>query len=198
MIQIDGKKRTPDKFPAPMPKEMQFRYFARYSLDCQIIEFAKAGRITLEQHEIINEHKIIFNNTEYELVRKEDIILLSKMVILDKNHPVHITFVDEIPIYVNNSVSSSNQGNFSSEGNFIIDAGDLMGTIAGKYSFQLKEKIMCYTLMPTEGWSSVPNSLLTKIMLGKNTVFCTWPKTYKYQLQVNVNNGEAESSWVRT
>jgi len=195
-IQIDGKKRTPDKFPAPMPKEMQFRYFTRYSLDCQIIEFASAGKRILEQYELTKEHKIIFHNTEYELDKKEDIILLNKIIIRDKNHPIHITFSDGIPVYYN-EISSFNKNDIQFESSFIINAGTSMGTISGKYSFQLKDKIMHYTLIPTEGWSSVPNSLLTRIMLGKNTFFCTWPKTYKYQLKININNGESESSWIR-
>lgn len=195
-IQIDGKKRTPDKFPAPMPKEMQFRYFTRYSMDCQIIEFASAGKRILEQYELTKEHKIIFHNTEYELDKKEDRILLNKIIIRDKNHPIQITFSDGIPVYYN-EISSSNKKDIHFESNFIINAGASMGTISGKCSFQLKDKIMYYTLIPTEGWSSVPNSLLTRIMLGKNTFFCTWPKTYKYQLEINNNNGESESSWIR-
>lgn len=196
-IQIDGKKRVPDKFPVPMPKEMQFRYFARYSMDCQIIEFARAEKGTLEQYEFTQDHKIIFNNTEYVLEKKEDMILLNKIVIRDKDHPIHITFSDSIPVYFNNGISYSNQNDIHFESDFIINAGTSMGAISGKSSFQLKDKIMYYTLIPTEGWSSVPNSFLTRMMLGKDTLFCTWPKTYKYQLQINVNNGESESSWIR-
>jgi len=124
-------------------------------------------------------------------------ILLYKIEIRDKNHPIHITFSDGVPVSFDKEVSSSNHNDIRFEGNFIINAGTSMGTISGKYSFQLEDKIMYYTLIPTEGWRSVPNSFLTRMMLGKNTFFCTWPKTYKYQLQININNGDAESSWIR-
>ena len=42
-------------------------------------------------------------------------------------------------------------------------------------------------MTPKCGWVSKPNSLITRLILGKNSVFCSWSKKYMYEAKIVEN-----------
>ncbi len=70
-----------------------------------------------------------------------------------------------------------------------------MGLVSGKYSLEREGEIVEITMNMSDGWAPVPDSLFTKLMFGKKSLFCSWPKDYYYKQEVNLKTLESFSNW---
>ncbi|MBH1940265.1 hypothetical protein I5677_05060 [Mobilitalea sibirica] len=189
IIEIDGKKYKADNFPFPVTKELQWRYYTRYSMDCQIIEFAKADEGKLIPIELTEDFTYTDGQITYSFTPNNKNISLKSIVIDDKRHPVEIEFHEPILTECNQEVAL--------DGRFHVTTETVMGTVKGTYQLELANGVCKFSMSPDEGWKSVPNSFLTKMILSSKSIFCTWPKTYWYEQVIDMNNMEARSRWIK-
>ncbi|SES28802.1 hypothetical protein [Salipaludibacillus aurantiacus] len=187
-VSIDGKEMIIDNFPWPLPKDFQWRYYTRYSDDCQIIEFAKASTGVLEEYTLDENGTITLGQIDCHFSADKK---LKKMSLNRGTHPFTAEFKDGIP----DIRKLSPDGNY--EDTFSLKADPAMGTISGRYSIVRKGDKVHLELVPDRGWEAVPNSRFTKMMFSKKSVFCTWPKTYRYMQLIDVITLETSSRWER-
>ncbi|MDP3386203.1 MAG: hypothetical protein Q8S24_03125 [Eubacteriales bacterium] len=188
-VMIDNKHIQMDNFPFPFPKDLQWRYYSRYSTECQIIEFAKSMDSTLEI-EILDG-----NNT----VAKDGIIFhyderkaLLKISMKKSEHPFSIEFKNGFP-----DIHTLTENEDYAD-TFIIRAGDVMGSISGHYTITRYGNTIDIELLPSGGWSPATDSFLTKILFGQKSVFSTWPKAYQYKQRIDLTTLKSNSSWENT
>lgn len=184
---IDGKIIKQDSFPIPVPKDFQRRYYSRYTLDCQIIEFASAKSCILNEYIPDASGFVAHGLVKYQYSKGK----LQKIILEHPNHPIYIDFGLGFPDVRNLDDHKEYVDVFK------INAGVDMGSLSGKYSVKKEDDTAKIQLIPTGGWSPVPNSLLTKIMFSKKSVFCNWPKTYRYTQNINIGNLYSVSNWER-
>ena len=186
-LTIDGKMIKLDDFPVPAPKDFQWRYYARYTLDCQIIEFANAASKVLEKRTPDASGLVVIGDLEYQYSGST----LKKITLQNSNHPAFIEFTLGFP-----DICSLDHGTEYVD-TFKVVTDDKMGLISGDYSVTRSKDSVKIELTPSGGWTPVPNSLLTKVMFGKNSVFCSWLKTYRYTQNVELATLKSVSYWER-
>lgn len=175
---IDGKEFKIDKFPLPM--NGQSRLYARYSNECELLEFVNTDISVLREIEL-NEENVYYKDNEEYIFERNNVL---KCVILHfEQRNVEICFEPSLDLTK------------SCSGLFTIKPRPQMGYLQGEYSVQLG-KCAVIEMIPKDGWVSNPNSFLTRMILGKNSVFCTWSKKYKYKSIINYNTKEIQSNWI--
>ncbi len=187
-ITIGGKKIAPDSFPVPVPKDFQYRFYARYTTNCLMVEMANASNTLLKEHLIPDENIIVYNSTEYHY--SGDILMKMEL-----NYPYHflsLEFENGFP-----NMKTMYDGEIYTDKFKIIPGGEV-GFISGTYSLARNGDNIRLELSPSDGWSPVTKSLLTKMMLGKKSIFRIWPKTYRYVQKIDLTTLESESFWERT
>lgn len=184
---IDGKKVEQDNFPVPVPKDWQWRYYSRYTPDCQIVEFAKAKKCQLEQCTPDSAGLVQRGPLEYKYSNGS----LEKIILRHSNHELVVEFGLGFP-----DVRNIEDGAIYAD-TFKVIPDDVMGSISGKYTIQRKANTAKIELSPSGGWDPVPNSFLTKVMFSKKSVFCSWPKTYRYVQNIDITTLESVSYWER-
>ena len=188
-IEIDGKPRKADNFPFPMTKELQWRYYTRYSMDCHMVELAKEEDAILDFVEIKDDGTYKCGQTTYYFDSNEKEVSLKEIILNDKKNPVEVAFNKPLPII--------NEVNEVVEGKFSVATNPVMGTIHGEYQWKKEEGTCSISMSPDQGWTSVPNSFITKIILSPKSIFCTWPKTYRYTQQIEISSLRSKSEWIR-
>lgn len=189
LIAIDGKMRRADNFPFPITKELQWRYYSRYSMDCHMLELAKSKEGLLKLVELDENNSYTDGGTTYIYDVNEKGISLKKMTIKNDRHQAELVFEQALPIM--------NEIDREINGLFYINTDPVMGTVKGKYKWRQENGIYSIKIVPDEGWSGVPNSFITKVILNPKSVFCTWPKTYQYMQRIRVDSLESKSEWIR-
>lgn len=175
---IDGKNVGIDRFPIPMGG--QSRLYARYSNECELFEFAVTYMTELQEIEL-NEDKIFRDgNVEYLF---DDNNCLQKVTVYFGEQDVQIFFDSGLRL------------DKSCTGNFSIKPREQMGYIQGEYSVECKNDTAIFKLEPKCGWVSKPDSFMTKLILGKKSVFCTWSKKYMYEAKIDLIAKKIEASW---
>ncbi|MCE7792875.1 hypothetical protein K8O68_10655 [Salipaludibacillus sp. CUR1] len=187
-VSIDGKEMKVDKFPWPLPKDFQWRYYTRFSDDCQIIEFAKASTEVLEEYTLNGNGSLTLGQITCHFSTDKK---LKKMALNRGRHPFTAEFKEGIP-----DIRKLSDGS-SYDDTFILHAEPAMGTISGRYSIVRKGDKVNLELVPEKGWEAVPNSRFTKMMFSKKSLFCTWPKTYRYMQTIDLTTLETSSRWER-
>jgi len=184
-LTIDGRPHELDSFPYPVPKDFQRRYFTRYSHDCQIIEFAHAGQKILVEHEIIN-GSMSTNNKEILVSPAGE---LKKMQHKKGDHNFSIKFRPAFPDIRNLAEGKRYNGVLK------IYSDPVMGSLSGDYWIGREKNTVKLKMNINEGWSPVTDSIFTKLMFGKKSVFCSWPKSYYYKQEIDLTSLESSSSW---
>lgn len=179
-ITIDGKAIDMDKFPMPM--NMQFRYYSRYSADCQLINFIDTDCKKLTEVELDNEMSFMEDGVRYCFDGNGG---LKKVNIETGGSPINVEFVPALAF------------NKDSEGTFSIIPDECMGYIKGDY--KINDDIDTHTykliLIPSGGWTSVPNSMITKMILSPKSVFCCWSKKYRLQEIISLKDMTVDAEW---
>lgn len=187
-LKIGGRSIKPDHFPFPIPKDMQWRYFTRYSDDCQIIEFANARTGVLQECIPDEDGRVVQGSVEYQF--NESGALL-KMWPRQSDHRFLVEFRGGLPDVRSMSNHSEHEDTFK------ISADDGMGFVSGEYSVRREGRQVQVQLVPAGGWRPDPDSWFTKIMFGNKSVFCSWPKTYRYSQVIDASTLVSTSFWKR-
>jgi len=174
---IDEQRIIIDKFPFPMGT--QFRYYVRYSNQCDLLEFGNTDSTSLLEVELDN-NSYKKDNVEYIY---EEPNSLSNIVVNLEERTVDIKF------------SPSFNMNKNTEGTFTIKPKETMGYIEGTYSVKRKDDKIDIKLVPENGWKSVPNSFISKMILGPKSVFCNWSKKYEFTEEIDINNKVVKPKW---
>ena len=186
-VQMDGEDIRQDNFPFPLPKDLQWRYYSRYSMDCHMIEFLYTGTRRLKRIQLQGAGELIDQHFRY---RFKDANIVS-IQLRQAKHPFRIDFTEAFPNVLQLKNGESHAGCFKAM------ADEPMGEIAGVYSVVQNNGTVDIELKPDEGWKAVPNSWLTRILFGKNSLFAKWPKTYLYQQSINLATLESVAKWQR-
>lgn len=174
---IGGKKIKLDTFPFPMGG--QSRLFARYSNECEIIEFANTDDEKLQEIELDQNSRYYDDNIEYIFARED---VLQEIVIHFENSHVRIDFDKGLDIFRECS------------GIFRICPREAMGYIQGKYrvSYGTQTEII---MTPTTGWVPKPTTFITRKLFAPKSVFGSWSKKYEYCSIVDWDKKKIESEW---
>lgn len=81
-------------------------------------------------------------------------------------------------------------------GDFSIYPPKEIGYIGGSYKVVEKDNVVEIYLTPNEGWTSVPTSRISKLILSAKSVFCTWCKQYEYSAVLDLREMKVKSKWV--
>lgn len=175
---IDGKEIKIDTFP--MPIDGQTRLYVRYSNECELLEFANTCMAELQEVELNEDNTYYDGDVKYCFDDKA--VLTKVMVHFEKQN---------IPICFDAGLSLDK----SCMGEFIIKPREQMGHVKGEYSVQCGNDVTIFKMVPQGGWVSRPNSILTRLILNKKSVFCSWSKEYKYNATIELSTGKIEASW---
>ncbi|MCD8503359.1 MAG: hypothetical protein LRY71_19045 [Bacillaceae bacterium] len=176
---MDGKPIKLQNFPIPLPKDFQFRYYARYSTDCQIIEFANSAEGVLQQISADADGRFVDRGYTFDFAEDGSLVTIAMR---GKNHPVEVSFSNGFPDIRTMLDGTKHQDTFK------VSASDSVGYIDGEYTVKREGNKVEIELIPSGGWHPVPNSFFTKLMFGKKSMFCQWPKSYKYTQIINLEN----------
>lgn len=174
---IDGRQRKIDGFPFPM--DGQSRLYARYSHECEVIEFANTEATVLKEIELNEEKTYWDNNIEY-VFKCENV--LEKVLVHFENQVVQMDFKPVLDLKRTHA------------GVFTIKPRKEMGYLQGEYRVQAGKETLI-EIIPKDGWISQPNSFVTKMILGKKSVFCNWSKKYQYESLIDWETKEIRSTW---
>ena len=174
---IEDKKIVIDKFPMPM--NMQFSYYARYSNQCELLEFANTDSLSFLEVDL-NNNSYIDKNIEYIF---EDSNSLSKIIVHLEDGKIDINF------------SPCFNMNKDTKGIFKICPKEEMGYLEGIYEINRDNDKISIRLVPKNGWNSVPNSFITKMILKPNSLFCKWSKNYEYIEEIDIGKKIVKAKW---
>lgn len=190
-VTINGNKIKLDKFPFPSPKEAQWRYYTRYSMDSQIAEFADAYEGIVPAASLNENLCAELNNITYSFQRQEDGLGMKEIIYPDPVHSLKVCFEPAIPEI------KPDMKKKECKGMFYIRPETRMGVISGEYEMHAEEEDLYITMVPSGGWDAVPNSLLTRMIFNKKMLFHLWPMSYCYKQRIHLTTMETTSCWKR-
>ncbi|SDY92613.1 hypothetical protein SAMN05660462_01267 [Proteiniborus ethanoligenes] len=189
-IDIDGNKRKVDNFPFPLTKELQWRYYTRYSMDCQMVELAKSEDRILTLVELDEDYSYTEGQTTYYFDNNKGEVSLKSIEVHDKKHKLEMHFDLPLPIQKKNDEKV--------KGKFFVTTDSTMGIMEGIYHWEQLNGTFIINLSLDKGWTSVPNSVITKMILGPKSIFCTWPKSYNYMQEIQKDSLRSKSEWINS
>lgn len=175
---IDGRDIKIDTFPMPM--NGQARLYARYSNECELLEFANTGVLELQKVELKENNTYCDGNVEYYF---DDRVALIKVIVHFDEENVQICFDESLSL------------DKPCAGQFTINPREQMGYVQGEYSVQYENNTIIFKMTPISGWISKPNSFISRLILGKNSVFCSWSKKYSYEAIIDLDTRKVEAYW---
>lgn len=187
-VTVDDQAFAIDLFPYPVPKDRQWRYYTRYSDDCQIVEFASAIEGTLSSVPISDGGIVELENVSYSFSKDSR---LQSMKAVHQPHPFEIRFSEGIPDVRKLAVHEKVDGTFS------IHGKPEMGRIAGIFSLERVDRTVTLVLNTVEGWHAEPDSLFTKMMFSRKSLLSQWPSSYEYKQEIDLNTLHSVSGWKR-
>lgn len=182
-VVIEGVALELDPFPFPMPMNMQWRYFTRYSLECQIVEFLNTDSKQVRVVELNEENKYRDGVVEYQFAEDRGEMALSTIQIMNTAHQLQVVFQPPISLATH-------------KGEFHIVPDYQMGSIDGSYQVTEEGDTIKIIVVPDKGWKPSSNSFITKMIMGKKSVFCNWSKKYIYEQKINRKDLFTEAKWV--
>lgn len=175
---INGEEIKIDNFPMPM--NGQARLYTRYSNECELLEFANTCMSELQEVELNEDNAYCDGDVEYCF---DDKAVLTKVMVRFEKQSVQICFDAGLSL------------DKSCTGEFTIKPREQMGYVKGEYSVQCGNDATIFKMLPKDGWVSKPNSFLTRLILNKKSVFCSWSKKYRYDALIHLNARKIEAYW---
>lgn len=175
---IDGKDIKIDSFP--MPINGQSRLYARYSNECEMIEFAEASMTELKEIELDENNTYCDGNIKYSF---DEEFALKNIIVHIGEHDVNIFFEAGVNLY-NSCISK-----------FTIIPREQMGYIQGEYNLEYGDNTAKFCMIPKDGWISRPNSFITRFIMGKKSIFCSWSKKYMYEAKIDLSTKKVDAYW---
>lgn len=180
-IRIDNKTLKLDPFPFPFPMNGQLRYYTRYTRESQILDFLPIDR-QVKEIELDEDMQYTVQGMNYTFVKTASGVGLSKIeLIQEKKVIIHFS-----PAFV-----LENQ-----TGEFSICPSEEMGHVDGIYKVEKNEDFANVSLIPNKGWTSNPNTKITKIILSPKSIFCNWSKEYQYFARVDLKKMNVRAEWI--
>jgi hypothetical protein len=179
---IDGVQIKLDPFPFPVPMNRQWRYYTRYSMDTQIVEFLSSEINQVKMLDLNDELKYKEGNIEYQFEQSNEYIALASIHIKNIKHPLRIEFQPPVSFE-------------SHQGEFHIIPELPMGSIEGSYQVTKNNNNINIKVIPDKGWKSIPNTPITKMIMSEKSVFCNWSKNYVYEQNINQEKLTTEVKW---
>ncbi len=179
-IHIDENTLKLDPFPLLIPMNGQMRYYSRYTMESQIIEFIP---INMQLKEVVLDEQMRYfdQDIKYQFVETSNGPGLS-LIELIQDKRVIINFNPAFVLY-------------DQKGEFSICPSEEMGHINGIYQVKRNGNLADISLTPDKGWTSTPNSLITKIILSSKSIFCTWSKKYQYSALLDLTMLSSRAKW---
>ena len=165
------------------------RYFARYGYDCELVEFGTAANDTLPLLDCVND-QTKYNDLVATYTLASDQHLMKSLSFYHSKHFFSLCFEEGFP-----DLLRMTSGTISST--FKIQMDQSMGSISGKYTVTKQTNKIDITLVPSDGWVTKGNSLLTKLLFQKKSIFRCWPKTYEYTQHIDLTSFTSTTSWKR-
>lgn len=187
-VKIDGITIIPDSFP--MLKDGQKRYFTRYGYDCELVNIATKNESILPVLSLDQSNMVVYKEHCFHFERKENSIGLSHMELQHLKHKLQFCFLQPLP-----NIMAMKDGRV--KGEFKIQMDETMGSIGGEYQVKRNGMLVEIELIPTKGWKAVPNSFVTKMLFNKRTIFCKWPKSYRYHQTIDLETKQSSCGWER-
>ena len=187
-VTIGGRQILQDDFPVPLPKDMQWRYYSRYAAQCRIIELARAEKTNLQRHSLTDNGLLVLGDLTYAFGND---LSLKQMSLSANGFSARATFTEGIP-----ALLGLQEGDFAS-GDFEVEGNVETGCVSGRYKVSRDGSLATIEMTPSGGWQPRPNSLLTRMMFSPKSVFCSWPKTYRFTQNINLQNLDSDSRWER-
>ena len=180
---IDGNTIELDRFPFPMGG--QRRSFCRYSNTCELLEFANTESATLQQVTLDDQMQYVDDQVTSKITYQfqSENVLESINVQLNQGD-ILTTFTPALNL------------NQSCNGEFIIAPTERMGDIRGHFDVVVDGEIARLKLVPDLGWRSVPTSLISRLIMNKKSVFCSWSKRYEYQAEIQLRKMQINAKWI--
>ena len=175
---IDNESIKIDKFPMPM--NCQFRYYARYSNDCELLEFANTDTSNLIEVEL-SHHRYMDKKVEYLFDENE---ALNRVQVHLDDRKIDIQFDPSFDI------------SMDLKGSFKILPQKKMGYIEGIYEIIRNGDRVNIKLIPNKGWLAVPNSMITKMLFKPNSIFCRWSKYYEFIEEMDLKEKIVKAKWL--
>lgn len=188
-VTIDGKAMKMDPFPVPLPKDGQMRYFMRYSCDCELIDFGSKSTKPLNLMECENS-KANDGQLLAHYRKNSEQYIMESLTFCKSNHDFTMYFEKGFP-----DLLRMKDGTITDY--FKMQLSPTMGYFSGHYTVMKKENKVTISLIPDEGWTVTPQTFIPKMMLKKDSIFRTWPKSYRYTQTINLDTLESSTSWDR-
>ena len=188
-VLINGVSMTLDPFPKFRVKNGQRREFIKYSMDAVLIDFAIAQKDTIEKVKLDDNYSYQEEDTTYFFEEKDEEMGLIAIEYDDGAHQIKINF--DRGLYLCGSYDMYVQGQITANGRPDI------GVIRGSYEYKRTRKRTILRIQPKDGWIPQTDGLLAKFMLGKRSVFRTWPETYRYTQAIEWDTMQTHSQWSR-
>lgn len=179
-VDIDGKMIILDKFPLPM--NMQFRYYSRYSENCQLIEFINSEYNELLEVELNHQLSCTLDYVEYHFNKEAEL----QGITID-------TISGRVKIEFNQGVALNKE----IKGEFSILPDVKMGYIKGDYQIipHADNDTCQLILVPSAGWTPVPNSWIIKMIMGPKSIFRGWSKQYRFEQTISFKYRKVTGRW---
>lgn len=190
-ISIDGHRKKPDSFPVPFPKDLQMRYFTRYSMDSHLFEFAPNESQPLSLIHLNDKNQAKVGPLTYSFTKYGKDNHLATITYHEKQYFFTTTFSPGLPDFSHLIENNTYTGKIRIGGN------PSAGLILGHYSVKLVNQHINLVMRFHDGWLPSNDSRFSKLMLRKNSVFCTWPKSYEYHQVVDLSKHTSKSKWHR-
>lgn len=179
-IRINGVSIELDPFPFSFPLSGQMRYFVRYTMESQIIDFVPVAS-QLKKVSLDDELRYQSQQVVYQFANTAAGLGLAQIELL---HPKKVIVLFTPAIELNNQ-----------SGTFSVHPPEQMGHIDGTYQVMRQGDEVNLMLKSVGGWTSKPTSWVLKRLLASKSVFCSWPKKYHYTAQINLATREVKSNW---
>ena len=85
--------------------------------------------------------------------------------------------------------------NENTQGIFKVCPKEEMGYLEGIYKIERNDDKIFIRLVPQNGWTAVPNSFVTKMLLKPNSIFCSWSKNYEYTGEIDITKKMVKAKW---
>jgi hypothetical protein len=196
-ISVDGRQHKLDRMPVPVAGERVF--FTRYTTDPVILSWNPNFEGSLAEVRIpaLGEKRVEQAGTYYELAEGQG---LERMWVEYANtavrpHSIETVFSPPFPDITALEDGQQAQGSFTVQSR---EPADASGTVSGTWSAHRQGQKVLLRIHPGGGWKPQERRLSVRIIFSAAKVFRTWPTTYEWTAEIDLDNMKQKSGWKRT
>ncbi|TVQ69865.1 MAG: hypothetical protein EA363_08880 [Balneolaceae bacterium] len=194
-IRIGGREHATDMLPMPIDRSRMT--FVRYCTDPLIAMLNPAmdgamkilrldGHISVQGELPASESMAVSGDTEYMLQYVDGVPVLGGLQRRSCKHVLKLTFDPPFPNLVHMKADEK------AEGSFTIAGDPSTGSIHGHYGVSTADELIEVVMVPSGGWSPVPDRLSLRVLYRVARVFRKWPETYRWTASIIRDNSGQE------